>query len=142
MPLANPRLYQKESTMTQRSSLTIMNLTKGTTLCQQAKVTSTMLEGLRGLLGRDRLDHGTGLLLRPSSGIHTFGMRFSIDVVALDRNMRVLGTWSNVKPRRICAVSFRTWSVLELPVGQIEAACTEAGDCLSALDNHSPGLGS
>ena len=43
---------------------------------------------MRGLLGRDGLEQGEGLLLRPASSIHTFFMRFPIDAVFLDREPR------------------------------------------------------
>ena len=53
-------------------------------------IADTSLTRLVGLMGRRRLDAGCGLLIRPSCGIHTFGMLFSIDVVALDRSLRVV----------------------------------------------------
>jgi uncharacterized protein len=52
-------------------------------------VADTGLARLIGLLGRKKLEQGSGLWIQPSSGVHTFGMRFPIDVVALDRKLRV-----------------------------------------------------
>src|SRR5947207_2384026 len=54
-----------------------------------------------GLLGRSRLGPGEGIWLVPCNGIHTIGMRFPIDVLVLDRELRVVGKESNVKPWRI-----------------------------------------
>lgn len=122
--------------MPRRSTVTIQNQTRDTVVCQKAEIASTLLSGLKGLLGRKQLEPGTGLLIRPSSGVHTWGMRFVIDVVALDRRMQVIGVWHLVKPNRICALSLRTWSVLELPAGQIQATGTARGDQLCELSSN------
>jgi uncharacterized membrane protein (UPF0127 family) len=67
----------------------------------------------------------------PSSGVHTWGMLFPIDVVALDRGMRVLGVWERVGGFRIAAVGWKTRSVLELPVGTIRRSRIEVNDQLA-----------
>ena len=83
---------------------------------------------------------GSGLLIRPSSGVHTCGMRCVIDVVTLDKENCVLGIWSHVPPWRICGVSFRTRSVLELPPGTVHATQTLAGDqlCIECVNRAGP----
>lgn len=116
-----------------RPVLVVDNLTRSTVVCRKVYLANTLLSGLRGLLGVRKLEGSEGLLLRPSSGIHTWGMQFPIDVISLDRKKRVIGLWRSVAPRRICAVSLKTASVLELPVGQIEASRTEVGDQLSEI---------
>ena len=65
--------------------MTFRNRTKANTIGTQIAVAETSLTRLVGLAGRRRLDAGCGLLIRPSSGIHTFGMLFAIDVIALSR---------------------------------------------------------
>ena len=60
--------------------------------------------GARGLLGRDGLELDSGLLLSdPLRCIHTFGMRFAIDIVFLDRSLRVVDVASDVRPWRVRA---------------------------------------
>jgi len=86
---------------------------------------------LVGLLGKKQLEPETGLLIKPSSGVHTFGMRFPIDIVSLDRNNRVIGVWENIGPWRIRGLGLRTRSVLELPSGRIRECLIEAGDELA-----------
>ena len=113
--------------------LTIRNVTRDTVLCRQARLANTLLSGLRGLLGDTSLYPDGGLLLDPSSGVHTWGMRFPLDIVALDRKRRVIGLWRSVGRGRICGVSLRTRSVLELPIGQIVASGTEVGDQLNSM---------
>ncbi|MBO0702603.1 MAG: DUF192 domain-containing protein, partial [Candidatus Dormibacteraeota bacterium] len=54
-----------------------------------------------GLLGRDALEPGTGLWIHPCKSIHTFGMRFSIDAVFLDRRHRVVRVVAGLRPWRM-----------------------------------------
>jgi uncharacterized membrane protein (UPF0127 family) len=72
---------------------------------------------VRGLLGRDGLEPGTGLWIAKTGSIHTFFMRFPIDVVFLDRELRVRKVVSEVKPFRL-AWSRGSRSVVELSPGQ------------------------
>ena len=84
---------------------------------------------MRGLLGRDRLERGEGLLLRPASSIHTFFMRFPIDAVWLDRNLVVVGVTRDIAPWRTAAQRGAR-AVLELPAGEAAALGLEPGDRL------------
>jgi uncharacterized protein len=81
-------------------------------------------------MGRRRLDAGCGLLIRPSCGIHTFGMLFSIDVVALDRSLRVVKVWPRLAPFRVTSIQRKAHSFLELPAGQIGHCRIKVGDQL------------
>ncbi len=115
------------------TTVAIHNPSKGTVLGGHIMVANTGLRRLIGLLGKRKLPPGSGLHIIPSSGVHTFGMRFPIDIVALDRNMRVRGTWENVGGFRLVAIHWKTYSVLELPVGAIQASRTEANDQLTLV---------
>ena len=108
----------------------IVNLTRKTVLGSRIRVPENSLARAIGLLGEKRLDPGGGLFIDPSSGIHTFGMRFAIDVIALDRKLRVRGLWQKLGPFRIAGLSWRTSCVVELPVGAIEASGTRLNDQL------------
>jgi hypothetical protein len=84
---------------------------------------------MRGLLGRDELEQGEGLLLRPASSIHTFFMRFPIDAVFLDRELAVVGIEDSITPWR--AASQRgAKAVLELPAGESSRRGLAVGDRL------------
>lgn len=109
----------------------VANLTQGTVLGSEIRVADTNLSRMVGLLRDTGLSPGGGLLIAPSSGVHTFGMRFPIDVVALDRNLRVRGVWENLGPYRIAALGFKTNKVLELPVGSIRESHTQVNDQLA-----------
>jgi uncharacterized protein len=108
----------------------LMNRTKATIIGTRIRIADTCLTRLIGLAGRRRLDAGCGLLIKPSSGIHTFGMRFAIDVVALNKGLQVLRVWQTLPPFRVTAISLKTHCVLELPAGQILHSQIQIGDQL------------
>ena len=83
----------------------------------------------KGLLGRDSLEDGSALIIAPCQAIHTFSMRFAIDVLFVSKDGRVLRVRSNVRPGRVAA-AFRAFAVVELPVGAIERSGTRKGDQL------------
>jgi uncharacterized membrane protein (UPF0127 family) len=108
----------------------VVNQTRGTTVGESVELASTSLTRLWGLLGRRGVEAGGGLWIMPSSGVHTMGMRFPIDVVGLDKNMRVIKVWHELVPYRVTSVSMKMRSVLELAAGQIRARQIEVGDVL------------
>lgn len=115
--------------------ITIRNQTRSTSLGAQISVADTFLTRLVGLLGRRGLAPGTGLLIQPSSGVHTFGMRFPIDVIALDRKNRVHALWPNLRPWRLSGVSWRIASIVELPAGTIQHCAVQRGDQMEIVAN-------
>ena len=109
------------------SRLRIRNLTRGSVLADQAEVADTSRKRRVGLLKHDSLPPGHGLWIAPCEGIHTFGMKFPIDVVFLDRAKRVLKIRADMGARRI-SLCLRAHSVLELPAGTAAAAHMQSGD--------------
>jgi uncharacterized protein len=101
----------------------------GTVLCERCDVADTFATRLRGLLGRDGLPAGAGLLLRPAGSVHTCFMRMPIDVVLLDGDLRVLRTVAALRPWR-AAGARRARAVLELAAGQAAARSLQPGDAL------------
>jgi uncharacterized membrane protein (UPF0127 family) len=83
----------------------------------------------RGLLGRDGLDPSAALLIAPCPAVHTFFMRFPIDVVFADREGRVLKVYPHLKRSRI-AVALGAFVAIEMAAGAIESAGITAGDRL------------
>ncbi|HSW50972.1 MAG TPA: DUF192 domain-containing protein [Bryobacteraceae bacterium] len=109
--------------------LQIRNLTRGNILAGQAEIADTSRKRRVGLLKHDSLPSGHGLWITPCEGVHTFGMKFPIDVIFLDRAKKVLKIRAGMGPRRI-SLCLRAHSVLELPAGTAAAAETRAGDQL------------
>jgi uncharacterized protein len=102
----------------------------GSPVCECCELADTFLARLRGLMGRRRLATGGGMLLRPAGSVHTCFMRFPIDVVVLDRELRVLSVVHQVRPWRT-AGSRRGRAVLELAAGEARRTGIRAGDVLT-----------
>jgi uncharacterized protein len=83
-----------------------------------------------GLLGRDALPPGSGLVIAPSQGVHTFGMRFPIDVVCVSRAGVVVKCRSAVVPRRL-VLSWSAFAIVELAAGEAARAELVVGDVLT-----------
>jgi uncharacterized membrane protein (UPF0127 family) len=111
-----------------RQKIAVVNRTRGTVLGDDIAVADNTYSRVVGLLGKRSLARGSGLLIAPSQGVHTFGMMFSIDVVFLDANSRVLSVRSELKPFRLSKVIWKARSVLELPAGAVRASRTGIGD--------------
>ncbi|MBS1827386.1 MAG: DUF192 domain-containing protein [Acidobacteria bacterium] len=107
----------------------VRNLTRGTTLAEAATVANTSETRRTGLLKHERLDPGEGLWIVPCEGVHTFRMKFDIDVVYLSKSKKVLKVRARMPKSRI-SFCLRAHSVLELPAGMTESTATEAGDQL------------
>ncbi|MGZ8697870.1 MAG: DUF192 domain-containing protein [Gaiellaceae bacterium] len=103
----------------------------GDVVCDRCVVADSPASRMRGLLGRSELRPGEGLLLRPASSIHTWFMRFPIDAVFLDRDLRVVGISDDLRPWR--ATGRRgAKAVLELPAGETGRRGLALGDLLVA----------
>jgi uncharacterized protein len=101
----------------------------GSVACEHCTVAHRMWPRMVGLLGKRGLDSGEGLLIRPAPSIHTFFMRFPIDVVFLSRQGEVLKVAERVRPWR--ARSCRhSYAVLELAAGEAGRRGIAVGDRL------------
>ncbi len=107
----------------------VVNLTRDTVLASSLEVADTGKTRGKGLLGRESLSSGEGLWIIPCESVHTFFMRFAIDLVYLDREKRVKKLRCKVVPWRMSAC-LSAHSVLELPSGIIGATRTQCGDKL------------
>ena len=110
-----------------------VNQTRGTVLCERLEDAGGLGGQSRGLLGRDGLEPGTGMLFEngrftPMMWMHMFFMRFAIDIVFLGRGGKVVKVNRNLKPWRVSSMVFGARLALELPAGAAEASGTEPGD--------------
>jgi uncharacterized protein len=99
----------------------------GVVVCEECLVAATPFTRLRGLLGRKSLPRGQGILLRPAGSVHTFFMRFTIDVVFLDDELRVVAVAADLRPWR-AAGKRGARAVLELPAGECARRGLAVGD--------------
>ena len=118
-----------------RSTESVYNQTRETTLATRVVVADTFLSRLIGLLGKTSLAPDTGIWLLPANAIHTFGMRFRFDVVLIDRSYRVVGLRKGIRPFSATWPNFRAHSVLEFPQDTLARSRTEVGDQLRIEKN-------
>jgi uncharacterized protein len=113
----------------------LVNATKKTVLSDRCHFANTVLKRMVGLLNRRNLATGEGLLLDRCYGVHTFGMRFPIDVLFLDKDLHVIRAVKALPPYRTCIVKKAVY-VLELPVGAVDLTRTEEGDQIQIRTAH------
>ncbi len=115
------------------------NITRGTILASSLEVADTGPARNKGLLNRDGLAPGEGLWIIPCQSVHTFFMRFPIDLVYIDGRKRVRKVRSAVGPGRI-SFCLTAQSVIELPAGTIQRTQTRRGDSLviEAVESSEP----
>jgi len=119
--------------------LRVVNLSQNTEIATSVEVADTGAARSKGLLGRLGLGPGEGLWIVPCESVHTFGMKFPIDLVYLDRAHRIRKIRKRVVPWRISAC-FTAHSVLELAAGAIGEGDAQPGDIVEflPLDSEDP----
>ncbi len=109
----------------------ITNMTRQVKLADRATVAASHFQRMKGLLGRTGLVSGEALILKPCGSVHTCFMRFTIDVIFVDRHNRVVKALSRMAPGRMSGIYFTASFCIELPEGTIESTATQIGDLLS-----------
>lgn len=97
-------------------------------LCENIREAKTYKEKKLGLLGSDGT---TGLFMRTRWGVHTFGMKFPIDVIILDTKNRVVKYKRNLKPRKCFFWNPKYNQVVEIPTNLVREGTIEIGDEIS-----------
>ena len=103
----------------------------GSIVCERCLLAETALTRMRGLLGRRDLPSGEGILLKPASSVHMAFMRFAIDAVFLDRDLRVVKIAADLRPWRLAGARGAK-SVLEIAAGDAARRGLTVGDRLVA----------
>jgi uncharacterized membrane protein (UPF0127 family) len=106
------------------------NRTRQAHLATHVTLAATHWSRFRGLMGTAAANfcNGDGLWIVPCRGVHTFAMKFPIDVLYLDRRNCVVHIEENLRPWRVARVSIRAASVLELPANTLRSSRTALGD--------------
>lgn len=89
---------------------------------------------LKGLIGHPPLEPGQGLLIEPCRGVHTFMMRFPIDVLYVGEGGRVVHVTQHLMPNRVGPFIRDARLVIELPSGTVARTQTTVGDQLEILE--------
>ena len=104
-------------------------MSRQTVLAEGADVADTSAKRNTGLLKHERLNPGEGLWIVPCQAVHTFFMKFPIDLVYLDKRKKVRKVRHSVPAWRMSAC-LPAHSILELPAGTVAETGTVAGDQL------------
>jgi uncharacterized membrane protein (UPF0127 family) len=115
---------------TSASPARLRRIADGAVVCERCEIPNGSLGRMRGLLGRDGLEPGSGMLIDSAPSVHMFFMRFPIDVVFLDRDWKVLRIRHGLRPWRVAGAR-RAVAALELPAGAAAEAGLEEGDVLA-----------
>jgi uncharacterized protein len=113
--------------------VTVRNQTQQCDLGDSIAVATSFWQRGKGLMFASGLGQGEGMIIDPCTSIHTFWMRFPIDVLYMDRNHCVIRTDESMKPWRIGPVFTGSKWVIELPAGTISATGTQAGDIIEII---------
>ena len=110
----------------------IMNVSRQKEIAGCVRVADTFWTRLKGLLGTQSLPDGTALIIRPCNSVHTFGMKYPLDVLFVSKGGRVRKVAENLLPGRLAWDWGAAW-VIELPAGTAAATATACGDQLDWL---------
>jgi uncharacterized protein len=110
----------------------VRNVTRDTSIGDAIDIAESSAARRTGLLKHQNLDPGAGLWITPCESVHTFFMKFAIDLIYIDRKRRVRGVVRALRPWRMSICLF-AHSVLELPPGTIDRTKTRKGDELELL---------
>ncbi len=107
--------------------VTVRNATRHRELGRKIRVAGSLIERAIGLLSTPALGAGEGMYLRPCQSVHTFFMRYPIDVLFLDAQGAVLSQ-DTFSPWRVSGWHGKSRGVLELAAGTLARTGTQVGD--------------
>ncbi len=108
----------------------LKNTSKQKTLAAEVITANSFWSRAKGLLGRKTLPQQTTLWISDCNSIHTFFMKFSLDLIFVDRDLKVCAVHRNVRPWRIRGPIWKAKSVFEFSTGAIPENFVEPGDQL------------
>lgn len=112
----------------------LYNKTKNKPVVAKVDLATTFFKRLKGLLGTNSLEEDRGLFLSPCKSIHMFGMKYSIDAVFLNKDLKVVELVEDIQPGAVSGHYPDALSCLELAQGTIGRVNLEIGDQLEWLE--------
>ncbi len=103
-------------------------LRNGTEVIAHVELATRWWQRMRGLLGRSGLPEGHALFISPANSIHMFFMLFALDLVFVDRDMKVVRIVRNVRPWKLAFGGPNAHSVFELAAGWLSEEAVGVGD--------------
>jgi uncharacterized membrane protein (UPF0127 family) len=120
----------------------LVDARSGTVLARSIEIALDSRSRRRGLLGRTEMAPGSAMVIAPCSAIHTFFMRFPIDVAFVKKDGRVARAYGAVAPWRMRG-ALGGYAALEFPAGTLAAGGVRTGDQLVLVpeEGRAPGAG-
>ncbi|HSK18065.1 MAG TPA: DUF192 domain-containing protein [Longimicrobiales bacterium] len=113
------------------SFVRVVNESRQKVLGGRIRLVHSLRARMRGFLFRRAPRAGEGLFLAPCRGVHTYWMRFPLDVILIDETGNVVAAHAGLRPGTRTPIYRAARFALELPAGSIEATDTMVGDRLS-----------
>lgn len=110
--------------------MALVNQTTGVIVADEVKLATSFWLRLKGLMFTAKLPEGNALYLSPCRTIHTFFMRYPIDVVYLDEKQKIIAVDFELKPNKLGSILWNVKDIVELPSGTIKKKKLEIGQVL------------
>ena len=117
-----------------RQSFALVNERTGVSVAERLLPAFDSETRRTGLLAHDSLPAGTAMIIAPTNAIHTFFMRFALDVLFVDKSGVVLKARAGLGPWRMSA-AWRAHAVIELPAGSLERSPVLPGDRVALVES-------
>lgn len=111
----------------------LVNVDNGEIIAESIESAQTFFTRLKGLMFRKELSNGGGLYLHPCKSIHTFFMKFPIDVLYLDKEWKIVGMEEQLEPGKMGRHFTGAASVIELESGSIQKNGIQEGQIVKLL---------
>lgn len=108
----------------------LVNRTQNKILLENLEIANNLLSRMKGLIGKETMENGYGLWIKRCNSIHTFLMNFPIDVIFVDKNLKVKKCIEKIEPNKIVWPILGANSVIELKSGFLSEHKTQIGDQL------------
>lgn len=105
----------------------LINLSNETVIASNVSEAFTFFKRLKGLMFSDELHSGTGLHIKPCRSVHTYFMKYAIDILYVDVNGTVVAVDEGLQPGEVGRRYKKAVAVVELPNGLVKATKTEVG---------------
>ena len=113
------------------ASMKLYHLSKENIIAEKVEIADSFFARAMGLMWRNSMEEKSALWIKSGTHIHTMFMRFSIDLIFVDKNLKVKKVYTRAKPwRHFFTGTWSANSVFELPEGSLSQLNVNEGDQL------------
>lgn len=104
----------------------------GEIICHKMVVANNLLSRMKGLMFSADLPDCDGFLIRPCNSIHTFFMRYPLDILFMDQDFKIIKVLYDLSPWKMTWIYFKSYQVLEMKAGTLSKK-VNSGEKLEAV---------